>query len=171
VTPARRDFFDLLQKPDLYGPLWVPSSVAFLAFALGNLTTWLHTSHDFAYNFGSLVSAFFWLMAFVFGSPFLFKYWGTDHTVVNLMTLSGYSTVYVIPPALGCVVLGKAFGFMAVLTCAAIGAFSVSQKTDGTDIRALPGAPGRGQGRVHIFNRMGFVHMSRHLVLYFVCFF
>jgi hypothetical protein len=170
ATPARRDFFDLLHKPDLYGALWVPASVAFLAFALGNLTSWLRATHDFQYNFRSLVSAFAWQIVFVLAGPFLFKYWGTEHGVVNLMTLFGYSTVYIVPPAVCCVFLGKTFGFVGVFAGAVVGAYSVSRKTGGREPQALPWALGRGDSRAMPVNRMGLLYFALHIIVHIVCF-
>jgi hypothetical protein len=166
-TPSKRDFGNNL---DLYGALWVPASVAFLAFAFGSLTTWLRTNRDFEYNFGSLVSAFFWLMGFVFGAPFLFKYWGEDQEVVNLMSLFGYSTIYIVPPALLCVFLGKKFGFVIVLIGAIVGAYSLSQKTSGKNILALPGNSARGGNKIALFNRFGLLYLILHLILHLICF-
>jgi hypothetical protein len=170
ATPSNHDFLSLLQKPDLYGALWVPASVAFATFALGNLTTWLRTNHDFEYNFGSLVAAFFWLNLFVFLSPFLFKNWGADHSVVNLMALFGYSTVYIVAPGLLCVILGKHLGFLGVLAGAATGAYSVSRKTGGKEILALPGTPARGEEKPPFVNRLGLAYFVLHLIVHCVCF-
>jgi hypothetical protein len=170
AMPSNRDFFGLLQKPDLYGALWVPASVSFATFALGNLTTWLRTNHDFEYNFASLVAAFVWLNLFVFGAPFMFHYLGCEHMVVNLMTLFGYSTFYIVPPALASVVLGKKFGFLTVLIGAAVGAYSVSRKTGGKGISALPGAPGRDEEKPSSFNRFGIAYFALHLIVHCVCF-
>jgi hypothetical protein len=170
ATPSNADFLSLLQKPDLYGALWVPASVSFATFALGNLTTWLRTSHDFEYNFGSLVAAFFWLNLFVFVSPFLFQYAGHHHVVVHLMALFGYSTVYIVPPGLFSVLVGKKLGVLPVLAGAGIGAYSVSRKTGSKEIQAFLGAPTRGQGKSPLVNSLGVTYFVFHLIVHHVCF-
>jgi hypothetical protein len=170
ANPSNPEFFGLLQKPDLYGALWVPASVSFVAFAFSNLTNWFRVQHGFEYNFGCLVSAFFWLIAFVFGTPFLFKYLGTDHSAVNLMTLFGYSTVYIVPSSMACVLVGKKLGFVLVLAGALTGAYSIARKTGEGPIQALPGTPGRGELKPPIINRMGLAYLALHIVVHLVCF-
>jgi hypothetical protein len=130
ANPKDRLFFNHIEKADLYGPIWVPSTVTFLSFAFGNLTNWIRRGENFQYNFSSLVYTFCILNIFVFGAPFLL--WYLDQTglpsVLNMITLFGYSVIYILPSSFVCVFFGKVLGFVFVLLFAAAGAYSIMVK-------------------------------------------
>jgi hypothetical protein len=172
ATPSKRDFFDLLERPDLYGPIWVPSSVAFFCFALGNLTNWIRVRDSFEYNFASLVSAFTFLNLFVFGVPFVLSYCNasTSNSILNVITLFGYSVVYMVPPAIVCVAVGRKFGFGVVLCGAVAGGYSIANKLRAREIQALPGATRPGQER-RCVSHASVAYFVVHLIVYLVCFF
>jgi hypothetical protein len=171
ATPSTHNFFDLLESPDLYGPLWVTSSVVFLTFALGNLTNWIRTRSAFHYNFSSLTSAFFVLNLFVFGAPPVFSYLGDPHSIVNLMTLFGYSTVYIVPPALLSVVAGRTIGIVLAIGGALGGAISIANKTGLPEINALPDVNGHGAPSRAFGSRLATTYFVVHLIVFWICFF
>jgi hypothetical protein len=167
ATPTTDEFFTLLHAPDLYGAIWVPSTVAFLEFVLGHLTDRYHSYPPLAYNFKALVSGFFWLMVFVFGAPFLIQNRVRETGVLNLMSLFGYSTVYIIPPSLVCLLIGTTFGFIVVFAGAIIGAYSISIKTGAS---ALP-RPAVGRDELPFFlNATGLLYLAVHFIVHFACF-
>jgi hypothetical protein len=167
ATPAAEDFFGLLHAPDLYGAIWVPSTVAFIEFVLGYLTDRCRSFHRPSYSFRALVAAFFWLIGFVFAAPFLLQSGGRQNRVLNLMSLFGYSTVYIVPPSFICLIIGKTFGFVVVFVGAIVGAYSVSKKTGGG---ALPGAAIRRDERPIFLNATGLLYFIVHFAVHLVCF-
>jgi hypothetical protein len=171
VTPSMRNFFDLPAIPDLYGAIWAPASVAFLTFALGNLTNWLRARAAFHYSFRPLAWAFFLLNAFVFGGPPLFHWLGVEHAIVDLMTLFGYSTVYIVPPAVLAVVLGRKVGIACAVGGALAGAYSITNKTGGPEIQALPGEARRGDAAAAVVNRLGVAYFVVHVLVSLICLF
>jgi hypothetical protein len=57
-----------------------------------------------------------------------------------------------------------------MLLGAVVGAYSLSQKTGGRDIHALPGTSTRGGGQIPLFNRIGLTYLALHVILNLVCF-
>ena len=125
LTPTNDRFLHDIDTPDLYGAVWVPATVSFLSFAFGVIASW--ANNGLAYNFVSLVLTSLVLFGFTFGFPFVVKYIDAARSppLVNMMTLFGYSTVYVAISSFLFVIVRATLGTLCVLACAGAGAASV----------------------------------------------
>jgi hypothetical protein len=169
ANPLDTKFLQLLSKPDLYGAVWIPATISFIAFACGNLSLWFRSSSSsrFTYNFSSLVAAFFLLNILVFGGPWVLWYCEKRlfPPVVNLIALYGYSLVYIIPSSLATVIVGKFLGFLIGLTFAVTGAVSIARKIQDYQNASDKGVKGRG-----VMIIAGCLYGLFHLVVHLLCF-
>jgi hypothetical protein len=167
AVPTHKRFFELIDGPDLYGPFWVPCSVAFLCFALGNISSWIRDGADFKSDFSCLVWSLALLALFTFGVPFLVVY--LDHSllppIVHLMALFGYSVIYLIPSSVLSVFFGFRFGFIFVLIFAFAAARSLMVKLEDGMQTIEGGSGGRKAGLI-----AGIAYAVIHVIVHMICF-
>ena len=166
ITPTNSRFLHDIDTPDLYGAVWVPATVSFLAFAFGVLSSWARAG--LRYNFVSLVITSFLLFAFTFGFPFALKYIDAARSpsLVNMMTLFGYSTVYVAISSVLSILIRGIIGMMIVIACAGAGAASVLFKMQYYEQTN----DGRSKGiTISVWSAAAYfvVHMAVHLVSFY----
>lgn len=131
ANPTNGSFLIDMNKIDLYGPIWMTATVSFISFALGTIDLWLSSKGNFYYKFTSLVWSGFLLSLFVFGCPFLIWYLEKENSPVlmKMMTLFGYSTVYLIPSGLVTIIIRIRIVRLIVIVAFGIcGGFSIFNK-------------------------------------------
>ncbi|TQS34882.1 hypothetical protein Golomagni_04717 [Golovinomyces magnicellulatus] len=124
----RANFLDVLEgNPDLYGPIWIATTVVFILFLGGTINKYLSntTSNEFVYDFTLLSGAAGLIYGYTFFVPvalFLaLKYFGSETSnLLECWALYGYSNLIWIPVAmvawspitiLNWVIVGIGFGF------------------------------------------------------------
>jgi len=111
-TPFFRDEFD--EKPDLYGPFWIATTLAFMMAAFGNLARfWTsNTADNLDSDVQKISNAASWLYIALIVVPLLIwiliKYFSVeDHhapALAELVSLYGYSLFPYVPTCILCVV-------------------------------------------------------------------
>lgn len=167
IIPMERRFLHNIEKPDLYGPVWITATISFLTFAFGNISLWIRRGKDFTYSFGSLVFTYVVLNLWTFGGPFVI--WYLDRAqgpaITSVMTLFGYSTLYIAASSLTTILLGVKFGFVLVLVAAGAGAFSILTKMqyhERSESWKLKG--------MTVSSIAAIVYFFIHLFVHFICF-
>ena len=106
-------YADYAQKPDLYGPLWILSTLVVFLFVSGNIQRYALTPADkeFTYHFKVIPIATTIVFVIGFGLPllmkFLLNYYGSgnksDQTpVVQAVGIFGYSFTSFLLPVMIC---------------------------------------------------------------------
>ncbi|ONK62040.1 uncharacterized protein A4U43_C08F36170 [Asparagus officinalis] len=96
-------------NPDMYGPVWITTTLVFMLASLGNLATYLihqRDEHDTAWNFD--VTYVNWaasiIYAYALAVPaafyFLLQYLGSNASLTRLWCMWGYSLFIFIPSSL-----------------------------------------------------------------------
>lgn len=107
LYPLRGDFCEKVQhNPDMYGPLWISTTLVFAVAALGNYASYLQSEHktDWYYD----INYISWAACFIYGYLclvplgfyFLLRYWGISTPLVQLWCLYGYSLFTFIPASI-----------------------------------------------------------------------
>ena len=126
INPANANFISEADPPDLYGPIWVSSTSIFFMLILGNLTAWSDKGSKWQFNFYDFFISFILTFLFVFGGPFAYIFFTkmlSPPSVIQLTCLFGYSTIFMIPTAFFCMVVGlKADYIMSIAGSATMGA-------------------------------------------------
>ncbi|XP_057523079.1 uncharacterized protein LOC130802962 [Amaranthus tricolor] len=96
LDPKSGDFFSKIDaNPDLYGLIWVSTTLVFVIAALGNLATYLigSSSWTFDVSFISLAASVVYGYAIVvpLGFYFLLQYLGSPASIVRFWCMWGYS--------------------------------------------------------------------------------
>ncbi|KMT18406.1 hypothetical protein BVRB_2g025550 [Beta vulgaris subsp. vulgaris] len=96
LDPRSGDFFSKIEaNPDLYGLIWVSTTLVFVIAALGNLATYLigNSSWNFDVSFMSLAASTVYGYAIVVPLAFYFllQYLGSPASVVRFWCMWGYS--------------------------------------------------------------------------------
>jgi len=101
----RTNFLDMIDgNPDLYGPIWVCTTVIFVLFMSSTLAAWLawHGSDTpFNYNFQTLLSAAALMYGYTFLIPILLwgvmKWYGCEPGLLECLCLYGYGMLVWVP--------------------------------------------------------------------------
>jgi hypothetical protein len=104
----RQNFLDVLEgNPDLYGPIWIATTVAVILFLTGTISQYLaHTGQDhFTYDFKLLSSGTGMIYGYTAIVPVALwgalKWWGSESAnLMEVIALYGYSNLIWIPVAL-----------------------------------------------------------------------
>ncbi|OHT04193.1 Yip1 domain family, member 1 [Tritrichomonas foetus] len=131
LIPNKANFLTRIESnPDLYGPFWITITVSFLCFSLGNISHMFRYGGNYVYYFGSLVSAATLLSLFVFAFPFAIWFYkkALSPPLVLLMTLFGYSVLYLIPGSLAITIFGINLGYLLNAVVSGLGSFSIFTK-------------------------------------------
>uniref|UniRef100_A0A7C9DTJ2 Protein YIP n=1 Tax=Opuntia streptacantha TaxID=393608 RepID=A0A7C9DTJ2_OPUST len=96
LDPLRGDFFSRIDtNPDLYGLVWVSTTLVFVIASLGNLASYFGHSASWSFNVGyvSLATSVVYGYAIVvpLGFYFLLRYLGLNPSLVRLWCMWGYS--------------------------------------------------------------------------------
>ncbi|KAG5237531.1 integral membrane Yip1 family protein [Salix suchowensis] len=107
LYPIGGDFFSKIDaNPDLYGPVWVSTTLIFVLASLGNLATYLiekHTDHKASWSFdvGYVNVAVFSVYGYAIVVPlafyFLLRYLKSNPKLIQLWCMWGYSLFIFIP--------------------------------------------------------------------------
>ncbi|KAH9316451.1 hypothetical protein KI387_025078, partial [Taxus chinensis] len=107
LYPHRGDFVEkIVHNPDMYGPVWISTTLVFMANVLGNYAAYLSfkpstTDTEWVYdiNYMSLAAAIFYsYIGFVpLGFYFLLQFMGIPSSLVQIWCLYGYSLFIFIP--------------------------------------------------------------------------
>eukprot|EP01018_Ginkgo_biloba_P034531 Gb_39698 [translate_table: standard] len=110
LHPHEADFFEKIRyNPDLYGPVWISTTLVILAAALGNYASYLsftqseHSTHwVYDINYFSWATCVFYgyICLVPLGFYFLLQYLGIPSSLVQLWCLFGYSLFIFIPASL-----------------------------------------------------------------------
>lgn len=110
MNPLNNTFLHEITSPDLYGPIWLSITGAFLMGVFGNLSGWLRGGGSWTYNFYAFAVGLFVTFVFVFGVPFAFR-WATRNLqcppTTSLICLFGYTTGFMPPTGLICLLVPR----------------------------------------------------------------
>lgn len=99
---------EVQQKPDLYGPFWVCTTLIFVIGASANFASWVYWDENtsWVYDFTLVTAAMAVAYGYVVGVPAVIwlgmKYLGVPISLTTLWCLYGYSMVPFIPAAMLC---------------------------------------------------------------------
>ena len=119
-VPLSDKFFDKLNRnPDLYGPLWISSTVVFMLAATGNFAEWLTAAsqrgmaaalaggHSLTYDFTKVTFGATIVYGYASLVPllvfFALRYAGARTSLVDLLCLYGYSLFIYVPASILCI--------------------------------------------------------------------
>lgn len=118
-VPLSDKFFDKLNRnPDLYGPLWISSTVVFMLAATGNFADWLTSAsqrgmaaaladHSLTYDFTKVTFGATIVYGYASLVPllvfFALRYAGARTSLVDLLCLYGYSLFIYVPASILCI--------------------------------------------------------------------
>lgn len=96
--PWKKDFFEGLgEKPDLYGPLWIVTTIIFLLSLAGNLSRYLSNLGEAQFYFKMELFRYSVIIGYSFGFGFpillglLLRFFNSKVGVFDLICLYGYS--------------------------------------------------------------------------------
>ncbi|CAI0411175.1 unnamed protein product [Linum tenue] len=105
--PIGGDFFSKIDaNPDLYGLVWISTTLVFLLSALGNCATYLmlkHTDSSASWNFdvgyvnAAAVSIYSYAIVVPLGFYFLLQYLGSTASLIRFWCMWGYSLFIFVP--------------------------------------------------------------------------
>lgn len=97
-TPWKRNFFDSEDtRPDLYGPLWIQTTMVFMLLCMGNLSRYISSGYDAEASLRTYHLGYAVVLVYTtgFGLPvllgFVLRYFQSRVTIVQLICLYGYS--------------------------------------------------------------------------------
>ena len=145
VNFVDNSFIANVQNPDLYGPIWVSFTAPFLMLIFGNIAAWTEKGDSWKFNFYPFVVAAMLTFAYVFGAPFLLR-WFTRFinppTVFQLICLLGYSVAFMVPTGFVCLIVGlKAHKIFCYIGAAAMGAsifMKLNRSFDAPSVALVP---------------------------------
>lgn len=114
------------EKPDLYGPFWITTSLVFSVAVSSHISNWLSswmTGENWQYDFQSIVTASSLLYGYMGIVPFLvyigLKQFGGELKLLTLICLYGYSLGVFLPASILCLVPSPTIIWIALMTAAA----------------------------------------------------
>ncbi|KAF9676869.1 hypothetical protein SADUNF_Sadunf08G0048200 [Salix dunnii] len=123
--PIGGDFFSKIDaNPDLYGLVWVSTTLIFVLASLGNLATYLiqkRTDHKSSWSFdvGYVNAAVFSVYGYAIVVPlafyFLFRYLGSNPKLIQFWCMWGYSLFIFVPSSFLLVIPVEAFRWIFIL--------------------------------------------------------
>ena len=113
AVPLKADFFARLdEKPDLYGPFWITTTLIFLLGMASNLASFLsfvpkaegeRWAYDFTLVTFSTSIIYGYVVALPVGLWLLMKYFAVPVRLLSLLCLYGYSLTVLVPVTIICV--------------------------------------------------------------------
>uniref|UniRef100_A0A1D1ZBA1 Protein YIP n=1 Tax=Anthurium amnicola TaxID=1678845 RepID=A0A1D1ZBA1_9ARAE len=151
IYPLRGDFSGKIDaNPDLYGPIWISTTLVFILASLGNCASYLmhrKTDSTTAWNFD--VTYVNWAASVTYGYVlllpaalyFLLQYFGSNASLVRLWCIWGYSLFIFIPASLLLVVPVEVFRWIIIILSGFASAYFLSSNlrsyTEGNDLMVL----------------------------------
>ena len=143
------------EKPDLYGPFWITTSLVFSVAVSSHISNWLSswmTGENWEYDFQSIVTASSLLYGYLGIVPFIvyigLKQFGGEMKLLTLVCLYGYSLGVFIPASILCLVPSPTIIWISLMTAAVSSAILLIRNI-------LPSLPAASQG--HTQTVMGVV--------------
>lgn len=130
------DFYRKIDaNPDMYGPLWISTTLVFMLSALGNCATYLmlkRTDPDTAWNFD--VNYVNWAACVVYGYAiavpaafyFMLQYLGSTTSLIRLWCMWGYSLFIFMPTSLLLVIPVELLRWLIILLAGSASSWFVS---------------------------------------------
>ncbi|KAJ0987817.1 hypothetical protein J5N97_006173 [Dioscorea zingiberensis] len=151
MNPIHGDFHRKIDSyPDLYGPVWISTTLVFMLSALGNCATYLMSSKseaDIAWVFD--VNYVNWAASVVYGYAivvpaafyFLLQYFGTSASLIRFWCLWGYSLFIFIPSSLLLVIPVEFLRWIIIIVAGAASAMFIGTNlksyTEGSDMMVV----------------------------------
>lgn len=110
--PFNPYFYELIKnKPDLYGPLWIYTSLVFIIAATGEISSYLNGNESSGYFEEFVPHSALMIYGIGIGLPllifFLMRVFGSDPSYVTIQCIYGYSFFAYIPASLICMIPNK----------------------------------------------------------------
>lgn len=107
--PFNPYFYELIKnKPDLYGPLWIYTSLVFIIAATGEISSYLNGTDSSGYFEEFVPHSALMIYGIGIGLPllifFLMRVFGSDPSYVTIQCIYGYSFFAYIPASLICMI-------------------------------------------------------------------
>ncbi|XP_038988429.1 protein YIPF1 homolog [Phoenix dactylifera] len=137
-------------NPDLYGPVWISTTLVFMLAALGNCATYLmrkRNEPDIVWNFD--VTYVDWAACVIYGYAlavpvafyFLLQYVGCNASLIRLWCMWGYSLFIFLPSSLLLVAPVEIVRWIVIILAGAASSWFVALNlkayTDGSDLMVL----------------------------------
>ncbi|XP_073009032.1 uncharacterized protein [Typha latifolia] len=150
VYPMDGFFRKIDSNPDLYGLVWISTTLIFVLSAFGNSATYLmqkRSDPNYSWNFD--VNYVNWAACVIYGYAiavpaifyFLLQYFGSPASLVRLWCMWGYSLFIFIPSSLLLIVPVEIFRWIIILLAGSASswfiALNLKAYTEGTDMVAL----------------------------------
>ncbi|PKA56416.1 hypothetical protein AXF42_Ash014919 [Apostasia shenzhenica] len=147
VYPMNDFYRKVDANPDLYGLVWISTTLVFILAVLGNWATYLMTKPDVSWNFD--VNYVNWAACAIYGYVlavpvafyFLLRYFGSNAGLVQLWCIWGYSLFIFIPGALLLVIPVEILRWIIILCVGSASAYFITLNlkpyTDGHHDRIL----------------------------------
>jgi hypothetical protein len=111
ILPFKDDMYRDEEQPDLYGPFWIVSTLAFLMAAMSNFSKFLHHTRSDASEWNGDVQKITSSASFLYGALFvvptvtyaMLRSTGATRPILELISLYGYSLVAFVPTCIICV--------------------------------------------------------------------
>eukprot|EP01084_Bolivina_argentea_P149900 261792_1 len=123
------EFFDteLNEKPDLYGPFWITTTLAFLMAAMGNFSAYINTNEDRIAEWNGDITRISEAATFLYtGSSIvpillyiILKTYNVKFTLIQLISYYGYSLTPFIIACILCIAPWNIFDWIIVLAAMA----------------------------------------------------
>lgn len=146
LDPRSGDFFNKIDaNPDLYGLIWVSTTLVFAIASLGNLATYFisHSSWSFNVSYMSLAASTIYGYAIVVPLAFYFllQYLGTSASLVRFWCMWGYSLFIFILSSFLLLVPIEFLRWMVILAASGVSACFVGSNlrtyVDGNDLMVV----------------------------------
>jgi hypothetical protein len=104
IVPINNDFFNVVEnKPDLFGPFWILTSLIFVITVAGNLSMWLKCSGNcYDFRFVPVAASLVYSVGFII--PLLLWLWGkmlyAQVKYADTVCLYGYALFVFVPATL-----------------------------------------------------------------------
>eukprot|EP00899_Mesostigma_viride_P004913 jgi/Mesvir1/14422/Mv09804-RA.1 len=125
LLPIQGDFLTkTADKPDLYGPFWICTTLVFVSAAMGNYASYLSFKGNFAhplwkYDINKVTSSATIFYSYVGIMPvifhFMLRYFGGTIPLTQLWCLYGYSLFAFIPASIVCILPSETMRWLIVL--------------------------------------------------------
>lgn len=146
--PTGGDFFSKIDaNPDLYGPIWISTTLIFVIAALGNCATYLmeknsDTSTSWSFDVGyvnlAVWSIYGYALVVPLGFYFLLKYLESNPSLIGFWCMWGYSLFIFIPSSLLLLIPLEALRWIIILLVGGASACFVASNlrsyTGGSDL-------------------------------------
>ncbi|KAJ6726997.1 PROTEIN YIPF [Salix purpurea] len=170
--PIGGDFFSKIDaNPDLYGLIWVSTTLIFVLASLGNLATYLiekrtDNKSSWSFDVGYVNAAVFSVYGYAIVVPlafyFLFRYLGSNPKLIQFWCMWGYSLFIFVPSSFLLVIPVEAFRWIFILVAGVDSgmfvAMSLKTLVEGNDLAIMVVAAFFLQLALAIFFKVWFFH-------------